>query len=106
MLVTVSATAAGLAKLLRKQGGMTRIMMQEETRLLTIIRDRQCILLEEILDDLPELTWNQVFAMVDELSRRKMICLRRRGFEYELQAPTPSAGRPIGEHDCPLSGTI
>jgi hypothetical protein len=69
-------------------------MMQEETKLLTLIRDRQCILLEEIVKDLPELTWNQVFAMVDALSRREMICLRRRGFEYELRVPIPSAESP------------
>jgi hypothetical protein len=85
---------------------MIGIMMQGETELLTIIRDRRCVLLEEIVDDLPELTWNQVFAIVDELSRRKMICLRRRGFEYELRAPAPSAGRPVEEHHCSLSGTV
>jgi len=56
------------------------------TKLLAIVQERQCILFEELLTCFPELTWNQVFSLVDELSRQALICLRRRGFEYELRA--------------------
>ena len=55
------------------------------TKLLTIVDERQCLLFEELLTSFPELTWNQVFSLVDELSRAALICLRRRGFEYELE---------------------
>jgi hypothetical protein len=59
---------------------------QLATKLLTIVQERQSILLEELLAYFPELTWNQVFSLVDGLSRQALICLQRRGFEYELRA--------------------
>jgi hypothetical protein len=59
---------------------------QPSTKLLAIVQERQCIPLEELPACFPELTWNQVFSLVDELSRQTLICLQRRGFEYELRA--------------------
>ncbi|MDF0674172.1 MAG: hypothetical protein P0120_07490 [Nitrospira sp.] len=59
---------------------------QLATKLLAIVQERQCILLDELLLCFPELTWSQVFSLVDELSRQTLICLERRGFEYELRA--------------------
>ncbi len=56
------------------------------TKLLAFIQARQCIPLEELLACFPEFTWNQVFSIVDELSRRALIRLQRRGFDYELRA--------------------
>jgi hypothetical protein len=56
-----------------------------EAKILGIVQEQRGILLEELLARLPELTWNQVFVLVDELSRRDMIRLQRRGFEYELR---------------------
>lgn len=61
---------------------------QPSTKLLAIVQERQCIPLEELPACFPELTWNQVFSLVDELSRQTLICLQRRGFEYELRAPS------------------
>lgn len=54
-------------------------------KLLAILHERQCMALEELLTYFPELTWNQVFSLVDDLSRQAVICLRRRGFDYELR---------------------
>lgn len=59
---------------------------QPANKLLAIVQARQCIPLEELPAYFPELTWNQVFSLVDEMSRRALICLRRRGFDYELRA--------------------
>ena len=59
---------------------------QPATKLLAIVEERQCIPLEELLACFPDLTWNQVFLLVDDLSRQALICLRRRGFDYELRA--------------------
>lgn len=64
---------------------------QASAKLLAIVQERRQIPLEELLSYLPECTWNQVFSLVDELSRRDLICLRRRGFEYELSAASVSA---------------
>ncbi|HEU5092076.1 MAG TPA: hypothetical protein VFT30_05285 [Nitrospira sp.] len=59
---------------------------QASAKLLAIIQERRQIRLEELLVSLPEFTWNQVFSLVDELSRRELIFLQRRGFDYELRA--------------------
>jgi len=69
------------------------IVTQSEATILAIVQERRHILLEQLLACLPELTWNQVFAMVDQLSRERLLCLRRRGFEYELWASSPSGRR-------------
>jgi hypothetical protein len=55
-------------------------------KLLAIVQERRQIRLDELLASLPEFTWNQVFSLVDELSRRELVCLRRQGFDYELRA--------------------
>ncbi len=78
---------------------MNSIAKQLEAKILTVVVEQRCILLEEVLTRLPELTWTQVFAIVDELSRRGLICLRRRGFEYELRTP-------FGEPDGLSHGTM
>ncbi len=58
---------------------------QASAKLLAIVQERRQIRLEELLTYLPEFTWNQVFSLVDELSRRKLISLQRQGFDYELR---------------------
>lgn len=55
-------------------------------KLLSIIQERRRIPLEELLTYCPELTWNQVFSLVDDLSRHALIGLHRRGVDYELRA--------------------
>jgi hypothetical protein len=59
---------------------------QAAAKVLAVVQERRQIQLEELLSYLPEFTWNQVFSLVDELSRQELICLRRRGFDYELRA--------------------
>lgn len=61
-----------------------------ESKILVIVHERGSIVMEKLLPCLPESTWNQVFTSVDALSRRGAICLRRRGFDYELWAPSLS----------------
>ena len=56
------------------------------TKLLTIVQERKRIPLEELLNCCPELTWNQVFSLVDDLSRHAFIGLHPRGVDYELRA--------------------
>ncbi len=63
---------------------------QASARLLAIIQERRQIRLDELLASPPEFTWNQVFSLVDELSRRGLICLRRRGYDYELRTASNS----------------
>ncbi len=48
--------------------------------------------LEELVGQLPNLSWSELFQGVDGLSRRGAIRLSRHGFDYVLSA----AGQPIG----------
>lgn len=62
-------------------------MTQSPTaKLLAIVHERQRIRLKELLTYCPELTWNQVFSLVDDLSRHALIGLHRLGADYELRA--------------------
>jgi hypothetical protein len=58
--------------------------VSSESLILDLVRARQSLTLEQLITLLPELTWNQVFRTVDELSRRGAIVLLRKGFQYEL----------------------
>lgn len=49
---------------------------------------RRSLTLEQLVALLPELTWNQIFTTVDDLSRRGEIILFRRGFSYEVEWST------------------
>ena len=62
------------------------MIQRNAMQLLAIVQERKCIPLEELLTCLPELPWNQVFSIVDKLSRQAVIRLHRRGFEYELRS--------------------
>jgi hypothetical protein len=42
------------------------------------------VMLDQMVEEMPALSWNQIFQTVDALSRRGVISLRRRGFNYEL----------------------
>jgi len=56
-----------------------------EYLILDLLRVRKSLTLEQVVILLPELSWNQIFKTVDELSRRGEILLLRRGFEYEVE---------------------
>jgi len=40
---------------------------------------------EQISSQLPDLDWNELFAIFDVLSRQRKITMRRRGAEYVLK---------------------
>ncbi|OQW30539.1 MAG: hypothetical protein A4E19_09525 [Nitrospira sp. SG-bin1] len=44
--------------------------------------------MEELCDELPELSWSQVFLAIDVLSRRGDIHLRREAFIYTARTAT------------------
>ena len=55
-----------------------------EGLILDLLGLRKSLTLEQVVTLLPELSWNQVFKTVDELSRRGEIILLRR-VEYEIE---------------------
>jgi hypothetical protein len=67
---------------------MTPVTDENEALVLQHLQTAHPVILDQIVEDTPELSWNQIFQTVDALSRRGVISLRRRGFEYEL-SPIP-----------------
>ncbi len=65
-----------------------------ETIILDLLRLRRSLRLEQVVAMAPELTWNQIFTTVDQLSRRGEIILLRRGFEYEVVL-SPQRTQPV-----------
>ena len=55
-----------------------------EAMVLDLLRLERTMKLEHLVSLLPQLSWNQVFHCVDQLSRRGDIILLRRGFDYEI----------------------
>ena len=55
---------------------------RSEALILDALRGGDSILLEEITERIPELSWIELFQAVDTLSRRGDLILRRRGFAY------------------------
>ena len=64
-------------------------------RILAMLADHPGLLLEELLDRCPDATWNQVFAVVDHLSRTGDIRLTPQGmgrYHVNLHAAQHSPG--------------
>ena len=61
-----------------------------EALVLATLAEADFLTIEQLVEELPELTWNQVFHILDELSRRDAILLRRRGFDYEVMTKPSS----------------
>jgi len=63
---------------------MPQITEETEALVMQHLQAAHPVILDRIVEDMPELTWNQIFETVDALSRKGVISLRRRGFNYEL----------------------
>jgi len=55
-----------------------------ESLVLTALQSSSSLTMDQLLAHLPELRWNEVFHVVDRLSRRGTVTLHRKGFEYEV----------------------
>jgi hypothetical protein len=65
-----------------------------ESLVLQLLAGRAVLTIDELVLCLPSLSWNAVFHAVDALSRRGVITLRRKGFQYEVSAlPEPIAAK-------------
>jgi hypothetical protein len=65
---------------------MTNDASESEALVLAILDDADFLTIEQLVQRVPQLTWNQLFHIIDDLSRREAIVLRRRGFDYEIAA--------------------
>ena len=62
-----------------------------ESLVLAVLDKTDFLTIEQLAEKLPELTWSQLFKIVDDLSRREAIILRRQGFTYDLKAGKQTA---------------
>jgi hypothetical protein len=60
----------------------------QENLILEVLASGETLTLEQVIAEVPELSWSQLFQAVDALSRHGHIALRRRGFQYELSLRT------------------
>jgi len=64
-----------------------------EARVLKVLESTNGQTWEQVCAKLPDLSWNEVFATIDALSRRGKVIIRRRQNDYELlgcQVSSPS----------------
>ncbi len=64
-----------------------------ERLILDRLRFNRRFTVEELLGEIPELSWAQLFLAIDVLSRRGVIQLRRQGFTYTVMKPQRSTTR-------------
>ena len=67
------------------------MMPSHESLLLSVLDEAEFFTVEQLVERLPEMTWNQLFQILDDLSRRNAIVLRRHGFEYEVTSRSSEA---------------
>ena len=65
----------------QKPAGQTHTL---EQTILDRLEEETVVGLDELLEMLPQYTWNQIFHAVDHLARVRRIVLRRHRFEYTL----------------------
>jgi hypothetical protein len=71
---------------------MTMARSVREARVLKVLKNGEEQTWEQVSSKLPDLEWNELFAIFDILSRRGKITIRRRGAEYVLKlCHAPSA---------------
>jgi hypothetical protein len=66
-------------------------LTRPEALVLDVLFMADILSMDELIQKLPELSWNELFLAVDRLSRRGAISLRRHGFDYELSLPHMAA---------------
>jgi len=79
-----------------------------EARVLNVLKNGHEQTWEQVSSKLPELAWNELFAIFDVLSRRGKITMRRRGIEYVVKlCHEPSAARASSSAaDAQISTTL
>lgn len=66
---------------------MSQPPCRPEALVLDALHDREPILLDQIAEGIPELSWNELFQAVDALSRRGELILYRKRFAYYVSLP-------------------
>ena len=57
-----------------------------ESLVLELLTVQGPLTIDELVQRLPSLNWSSIFRAVDALSRRGDVCLRQKGFQYEISS--------------------
>lgn len=68
--------------------------VQRERLVLGALSEGSFLTMDELVSRVPELSWSELFLIIDRLSRRQAIILKRRGFEYDV-AHAPHAAAAV-----------
>lgn len=55
-----------------------------ESRILCVFEPGETLTVEQVVERLPEIRWNQVFRAITLLNERGELVVRTRGFRYEM----------------------
>jgi hypothetical protein len=58
-----------------------------EALVVGVVHSAESLTMDQLLTRLPQLRWNEVFHIVDRLSRHGSLILRRRGYDYDVSVP-------------------
>jgi hypothetical protein len=62
---------------------------KQESAIMDLLRSSGKLTVEEIVEQIPDLGWSQLFLAMDVLSRTGDVILWREGFTYTLEAANP-----------------
>jgi hypothetical protein len=71
---------------------------RQESAIMDLLRSSGKLTVEEIVEQIPDLSWSQLFLAMDVLSRTGKVILWREGFTYTLEAATPAPVLEAASH--------
>ena len=66
---------------------MPHLTSSHEMQVLAVLHASGSLTIEQVVDRLTEMNWNQAFSAIDTLSRQGVIQLHRVGYEYVVSLP-------------------
>jgi hypothetical protein len=63
---------------------MSHEFIRDESLVLEALQSDEMLTMDGLTERVPQLSWSELFTIVDRLSRQGAIMLRRRGFQYEV----------------------
>jgi hypothetical protein len=62
-------------------------VLTSDLLLVSVLKTQKSLTIDQLIERLPELRWNEVFHAIDRLSRQGSITLTRDGFDYVVALP-------------------
>ena len=63
------------------------VTLSSDMLLISALKTNKSLTIDQLVEQLPQLRWNEIFHAIDRLSRQGSIILTRQGFEYAVALP-------------------